>query len=181
MYKKSGSSFTVKYLKECLRIIQKFISGEKLTTSMGIHLGIVHGLPKILPRELRLYIRNNSEKEIRVILAIISVFRVLKCAPSLKLNTITDKFSGTSEYLNPMEVKLAMSEVVQNFKLAEPRFLMLRSAGPNRNPSAIGLPLDAYAFHRNPKLLETFRLLAVEINGYKILSALLEEISIVKD
>lgn len=167
-------------MKECLRITQKFISGEKLTTSMGIHLGITHGLPSILPKELRSFIRDNSEKEVRAILTIISIFRVLKCAPSLKLDTITEKFSGTSEYFNPLEVKAVM-KLFPEFSLQKPRFLMLRSAGPNKNPSSIGLPLDAYAFYRNPFLLGVYSRLAERLNGQFLLDALLKEISIVKD
>lgn len=178
-YKNNGSSYTVKYLKECLRIIQKFISGEKQTVSMGVHLGIRHGLPLILPAPLRSYIRKGSAVEIRAILTIISIFRVLKCAPMLKLSTITEKFSGVSEYFNPLEVKVVMG-LLPEFQLRKPRFLMLRSAGPNRNPSAIGLPLDAYAFYRNPNLLEVFTRLAERLNAHDLLASLLKEIDLVK-
>lgn len=145
LHEKSGSSFTVMYLKECLRLIQKFISGNREESSIGIKLGLTNGLPSILPSELRSFIRAGSEKEIRATLTIISIFRVLKCAPKLKLNTITDKFGGLYTMFNPMEVKVVLQNF-PSFELLSPKFLMLQSAGPNKRPSAIGLPLDAYAF-----------------------------------
>jgi len=180
LHEKSGSSFTVMYLKECLRLIQKFISGNREDCSIGIKLGITNGLPSILPHELRSYIRSHSEREIRAILSIISIFRVLKCAPKVKLNTITDKFSGLYTMFNPMEVKIVLQNF-PSFELLNPKFLMLQSAGPNKNPSAIGLPLDAYAFYRNPKLLETYLALAELIKGSHLSKMLTDEISIVKN
>jgi hypothetical protein len=168
------------YLKECLRLIQKFISGDRQKCSVGIKLGITHGLPSILPKELRSHIRNCDSVEVRAILGIISIFRVLRCAPKLKLSTITEKFSGIYTMFNPMEVKVVLSNFPK-FELIKPRFLMLQKAGPNKNPSAIGLPLDAYAFYRNPKMLSTYLALAELINGKELASMLSQEISFVKN
>jgi hypothetical protein len=81
---------------------------------------------------------------------------------------------------NPMEVKVVLSNFPK-FELIKPRFLMLQKAGPNKNPSAIGLPLDAYAFYRNPKMLSTYLALAELINGKELASMLSQEISFVKN
>lgn len=168
------------YLKECLRLIQKFISGNREELSIGIKLGITNGLPSILPNELRSFIRAGSNKEVRAILSIISIFRVLKCAPRVKLNTITDKFNGLYSMLNPMEVKVVLQNF-PSFELLKPRFLMLSKAGPNRNPSAIGLPLDAYAFWRNQLMLDTYVALAEILHGSHLSKMLLDEIQFVKN
>lgn len=167
------------YLKECLRLIQKFISGNREESSIGIKLGITNGLPSILPSELRSFIRAGSEKEIRATLTIISIFRVLKCAPKLKLNTITDKFGGLYTMFNPMEVKVVLQNF-PSFELLSPKFLMLQSAGPNKRPSAIGLPLDAYAFWRNQPMLEAYLALAELIKGSHLSDMLLQEIQFVR-
>lgn len=168
-------------MKESLRIIQKFISGEKVGSSIDVGMGLAYGLPRILPKELRSYIRSNSVREIRAILTIISIFRVLRCTPKVKINTITDPFSGLYQYLNPMEVKVCMKDLINKFSLHSPKFLMLQSAGPNKNPSALGLPLDAYAFMENQKMLDTYVSLAKRLKGNELSQLLLDEIKVIRD
>jgi hypothetical protein len=76
-----------------------------------------------------------------------------------------------------MEVSLVLKQL--NFKLRDPRLLMLFSAGPNHNPSALGLPIDAKAFSLNAPILDAFERLALAINGSEILSLLKREIDVV--
>jgi hypothetical protein len=99
------------YLKETLRIIQKFISGEKLTVADGIRMGLSHGLPKILPSSLRDSIRARETKEIRAILTIVSLFRVMQCEPKPKLETITSPFKGMSPDLPKHEVMTVLKDL----------------------------------------------------------------------
>lgn len=179
--KHSGLPHTVMYLKESLRIIQKFISGEKLTVTDGIRMGLSHGLPKILPSSLRDSIRARETKEIRAILTIVSLFRVLQCEPKPKLETITSPFKGMSPDLPRYEVMAVLKELKPLIKPFENTLHISMAAGPNKNPAALGLSLDAFALKDKPELLDSIKTLSSFSKGFNVYEALLSEISLVKD
>jgi hypothetical protein len=177
----SGPNCTVMYLKEALRIIQKFISGEKLQETDGIRMGLRSGLPSILPSQLRSFIRDRRADEVRAVLTIISLFRVIRASPKLKLNTITDPFKGMSPDLPKWEVRNVLNEL-------KPRLLRLpnkpyfsMAAGPNQNPACFGLSLDAYALKDRPDLLDSIKVLSTSFGGFNVYESLLQEISIVRN
>jgi hypothetical protein len=99
LHKFSGSLYTVKYLKEATRLVQKYVSGEIVVSSMDAGLGISGGIPKIVPGDLRLLIRSRDQQTIRAVLSILGLFRILRCTSKLKLETITDPFKGKSSEL----------------------------------------------------------------------------------
>jgi hypothetical protein len=178
LYRQNGPNYTATYLKEVVRLIQKYVSGNKEQVSMGVTVGIVRGLPKIIPRDLRLLIRSLDSVAIRATLSLVSIYRIMKCSPKLKIQTITSSFDGLYKELPIIEIAVVVRKF--KFKLHEPRFLMLFSAGPNHNPSALGLPLDAMAYIQNPSTLEAFERLANRINGAFLLSQLKEEMETVR-
>lgn len=102
----------------------------------------------------------------------------MKCIPKLKIQTITSPFGGLYKELPIIEIAVVIRKF--KFKLQDPRFLMLFSAGPNHNPSALGLPLDAKAYILNPQIFEAFERLANRINGAFLLSQLKEEMDAVR-
>lgn len=179
--KHSGLPHTVMYLKESLRIIQKFISGEKLTVTDGIRMGLSHGLPKILPSSLRDSIRARETKEIRAILTIVSLFRVLQCEPKPKLETITSPFKGMAPDLPKFEVMAVLRDLKPLIRPFENTLHISMAAGPNKNPAALGLSLDAFALKDEPELLEAIRTLSSFSKGFNVYESLLSEISLVKN
>nr|UJQ92628.1 MAG: putative RNA-dependent RNA polymerase [Mitoviridae sp.] len=181
LIKLSGLPFTVMYLKEALRIIQKFISGEKLKETDGIRMGLSHGLPRILPASLRDSIRASETREIRAILTIVSLFRVMQCEPKLKLETITSPFKGMSPDLPKFEVMNVLKELKPLAKSFENTLHISMAAGPNKNPAALGLSLDAFALKDKPELLESIKTLSSFSSGFNVYEALLNEINLVKD
>lgn len=161
----SGPLHTVMYLKEALRIIQKFISGEKQTESDGIRMGLASGLPSILPSSLRASIRGRETNEIRAILTIVSLFRVLRYEPKLKLSTITDPFKGLCPTLPRFELKNVLEELKPQVTFLENIPHISFAAGPNKSPAGLGLSLDAYALKDHPHLLEAIRTLSNSFGG----------------
>lgn len=178
LYRQNGPNYTATYLKEVVRLIQKYVSGNKEHISLGVTVGIVRGLPKIIPRDLRLLIRSLDSVAIRATLSLVSIYRIMKCTPKLKIQTITSSFDGLYKELPIIEIAVVVRKF--KFKLNEPRFLMLFSAGPNHNPSALGLPLDAKAYILNPQIFEAYERLANRINGTFLLSQLKEEMDAVR-
>jgi hypothetical protein len=93
--KNSGKSFTTIYLKEAFRITVKYISGEKETNTLDeLRMGLSFGLPKILPSDLRNFIRSRDRAETKGVLTILSIYRIIKSRPKLNLETITAPYTG---------------------------------------------------------------------------------------
>lgn len=105
LVKKGGPTHTVKYLKECTRIVQKFIAGQPCNTSEGVPVNIVKGLPRMIPGPLRVLIRAGDTDTIRAVLSVLTLYKILRCRPTLKINSITDPFNGFSRTINPMKLR----------------------------------------------------------------------------
>jgi hypothetical protein len=105
--KASGTKFTVLYLKKSTMLVYHYLSGNPTTSGSEIRVATRKGLPLIIPDLLRDYITNKDPKVIKVVLGILSIYRVMSFKGTLKLETITGPFSGVSTTLNPVEVSLA--------------------------------------------------------------------------
>jgi len=175
LLKKSGPTFVVKYLKEATRITQKFIAGQPQSVSLGISVSIVNGLPKLVPGKLRSLIRSNDPLTIRAVLTVLTLYKILKCRPTLKINSITDPFSGFSRVLNPILVKEALSRFPKG-NLGVSHTIVSVNAGPNHSKAYLSLPADAYALYKKPRILFSLRVLAEHFSGKEIYTCLREEI-----
>lgn len=105
LLRSSGPTFLVQYLKESTRVVQKFVAGQPVVASEGVAVSLINGLPRLIPGPLRRLIRSDDPVTIRAVLTLLSLYKILKCRPKLKLNTITDPFSGFSKLLNPLVLK----------------------------------------------------------------------------
>jgi hypothetical protein len=181
LIKLSGTPHTVMYLKESLRVIQKFISGERLDRSDGIRMGLTSGLPRILPSILRSYIRESKTNEIRAILSIVSLFRVMRYKPQLKLSTITSPFKGMSPTLPRYELKTVLDDLKPLMTIYKNVSHVSYAAGPNISPASFGFSLDAFALKDHPHLLESIRILSEFFKGFNVYDSLLKEINLVQN
>lgn len=182
-------TFTTQYLKECLRLIQKHVANEPTTSSSEPRVATRRGLPLIIPGELRLLLekKDRDPRLVKLVLTIVSAFRVMPAQPKLKLETITSPFTGV--YKTTPEIVSVMRMVKINFLTKENYFNMdnsphmrgrellnLTTAGPNHKCQLLGYPLDALAFTRNPSLLKAFCTLSVFSQHQDIMNKLFEEI-----
>jgi hypothetical protein len=115
-------------------------------------LGLVAGLPTIVPGNLRLLIKRGDLETIRGCLAFLAVFRVLKVPSVLKLETITAPFTGISSSIPNLELAQVFKMLGHSqFKMKDSlKFLRLNTAGPNGNPSVLSLHLDVEAWRVSP-------------------------------
>lgn len=116
---------------------------------------------------------------IRVVLTLLSSFRIMPAEPKLKLETITAPFSGN--YKTSPEINLAceklerfvpkinlknyrdynlLSQVGKNHIPTRSRIIPLTSSGPNSLSQVFGFRLDALALSRNPTILEAFKVVS---------------------
>jgi hypothetical protein len=172
----SGPTFTVKYLKEATRIVQKFVSGQVQEVSLGVSVSLVNGLPKLVPGPLRMQIREGNLLTIRAVLTVLSLYKLLDCRPNLKLNSITDPFSGVSKVLHPMLVKRAL-EMFPKGNIEYSHTIVSANAGPNHRKAFLSLPADAIALASNQRILFSLGVLAKIFGGDTIYKTLKGEIN----
>lgn len=177
--KKSGPTFTVQYLKESVRIIQKFIAGQPCEKSLGVSVTLINGLPKLVPGQLRGLIREGDQLTVRAVLTVLSLYKILKCRPNLKINSITDPFTGISKTLYPGLVVKAMSNFPSG-RLKPSHTIVSVSAGPNHRKAYLSLPADAYALAGKPRILLALLDLACGFGATSIYATLKREITFVK-
>lgn len=126
----------------------------------------MRGLPKIIPGSLRLLIESGDGKVLRIVLTLISIFRVFKYPSEPKLSTITNPFTGMKDQLDWYEVrsirKLFDKFVPSRVPTGRSTPIPLRTAGPNFKISILGAPMDAWAFvyASPPELLSSLKTIA---------------------
>nr|UPW42155.1 MAG: putative RNA dependent RNA polymerase [Guangdong mito-like virus 3] len=176
LYKSNGSLFTVMYLKESHRLIMKALAGQPQKCETPMRVATRRGLPLIIPGRLRLLIEDKVANPgvIRLVLSIITVYRVIRAKPVLKLSTITSPFTGIYSKVLMQELTSLHESRFSGFIPGIPegfwiwklrgfrfrqggRLLPLLSAGPNVKVSLVGAILDAIAFSEEPNLLEAFK------------------------
>jgi len=171
LVKRSGWNFTFLYLKESQRLLIRAMSGSpepKYQKNGIIVQRDSHGLPSIIPLDLRLLVLNfkDNQKKVRSLLTLLSVYRVFPTKPRPTLDTITDPFNGIAKTLPSLEC--AVKEIFGKsvLKLTKPILLKMETAGPNAGKTAWSSSLDALAFISHP--VEFFHLTRYAINtgGY---------------
>jgi len=111
MTQRHGSVFTVKYLKASHLAIQKFIAGTPLDSLRELEGDLPlprlsSGLPRFIPIYDRRSIKQGNPFIIRFWLTLFSIYRIIRIPGILKLNTITDPFSGNIDDLNNLNQSL---------------------------------------------------------------------------
>lgn len=131
--KRSGSNFTFLYLKECMRLIIKRLSGSpEVYFISGIYISRDrYGLPKILPFNFRKLILKGDSTVIKYFLSLINVYRVWPSVQRIKLGSITGPFAGVSKEIPRLLLYRAVDELVdKKLNLRDMKLLKLETAGP---------------------------------------------------
>lgn len=164
-----GPEATVKWLKACLVAIQKELGQDRVQTTvpLGTILAfskMTGGLPRIIPASNRRRIRQGDPKEIRFWTGLFNIYRVLKIPGTLKLETITNPFTGDidalemymklSNTLNPFNLLNGYKSII-SASLSPTKFYLSRAASPSNKVSANGILTDLYLLDKcQPNLLQ---------------------------
>lgn len=114
-----GSVYVVQYLKLSQLAIQKCIAGEKLLSMRQLEPTLSFprlsnsGLPGIIPLRDRRAIMNKTVPVIRFWLTLFSLYRIVRVPGKLKLQTITDPYSGSD---------IALGRVAENLRALARKF-----------------------------------------------------------
>lgn len=163
----NGTAFAVRYLKRSHMLFASAVAGNPLPShELGVEwVATVRGFPRIIPGSLRLLVEAGDLRIARVILTIITYYRIIKIPGILKLSTITDPFKGISTTLPIYELKGVMDYISRHFSrgrcpVGRTHLIPSVSASPNYKRSVLGAPLDALALSQAPEVLKAFRLLS---------------------
>jgi hypothetical protein len=120
--------------------LQAFVSGHPIFSTNEFIVGLVGGLPSILPGKIRTRIREGDTRTIRGVLSLLQVYRVLKVPGKLKLGTITDPFKGLEPTLPKYEIIRGIGELrLKGLRLHSVSLKYLNTAGPNHRTSMLGI------------------------------------------
>jgi hypothetical protein len=142
----NGTIFLVQYLKESHRLTMKCLASQPEKCTTFPRVGTRRGLPLIIPGPLRLKIERRDVPVVQLVLSILTVYRVLRIPPVLKLNTITDVFSGNSRTLPEFEIRQVLREWSAHQKwriFDDAKIIPSVTSGPQGCTAVLLTPLDA--------------------------------------
>jgi hypothetical protein len=101
----NGNTFAVMYLKEAVRLTMKRIAGHPEKCITFPRVATRRGLPLIIPGKIRLLIEADDLGVTKIVLSLLSIYRVMKARAVLNLNTIVSPFKGVTSYFQEDELK----------------------------------------------------------------------------
>lgn len=105
MSARHGPNYVVQYLKASQLALSRSIAGSKAVSLTEIAPGYCFprltraGLPKVIPQRDRVAIARSVSSTIRFWMTLFSVYRIVATTFTLKLETITKPFTGSSYHL----------------------------------------------------------------------------------
>lgn len=147
LYLRNGATFTIAYLKECVRVVQHYVAGVPLRVCEGsVMVGLSGGLPTILPTRLRGWVRSGHTICTVCALSILGVYRGLVTPGVLKIESIVGPYTGKVEDWQDFSSFLPkfFAMLPQRISLGRPSFATLStSVGPNGGRASISALKDA--------------------------------------
>lgn len=91
LHKRSGSTFTGKYLKTCQILVMKYLAGEKVPNPRMYKIAIAMrgGLPSMIPKAHRKMIRQGDRRVCSFWLSLLGFYRIIDYKGRINLKTIT--------------------------------------------------------------------------------------------
>ncbi|UBZ25882.1 RNA-dependent RNA polymerase [Fusarium mangiferae mitovirus 3] len=154
--KNHGSTFTIKWLKACTVALQKWLGDDKVISLREIEPNlplprVINGCPSIINRRDRELMRRGNISIIRFWHSLFSIYRVLSIPGKLKLETITDPFSGSVKFLEDAKALSLntkwpkhLSRLASEQNLAPTTFHFSGKASPSNVNSSQGILTDIY-------------------------------------
>lgn len=145
--RRHGSTYVVKYLKACSLALSKAIAGQPFSSLREIEPDLPlprltrSGLPRIIGTRDRKAILSGSTKVIRMYLSLFNLYRVISIEVKPKLNTITDGYTGSPNYLYAVgswftcNSKSVIGPFLGKWEIASHRYLPRETASPTNKKS----------------------------------------------
>jgi hypothetical protein len=152
---KSGRKFTHLYLKECVRLLIRYVAGQgepKFIKGILVSRDC-RGIPHIISSKIRNLPDLKAQRVLVVtLLTLLCIYRLIDYKVKPDLGTIEKSFAGK---IKTFPVNLALRDLLgtnTTLKLTKPRLIKLETAGPNAVKSAWSSSIDSLAFIHEPIL-----------------------------
>lgn len=175
--KRHGELFVITYLKTSVLAIERRVAGVRSSPrELAPQFPLpryLNGLPAIIPLESRKLILAGNVKEIRWWLTLFSIYRIIAVDSKVKLDTITDSFSGDTEAtkhlgdnLGRIALTLLPSLSRSLSTLSPKRILPIQKASPSNRSSWVGCLTDLWALRvHNPQIYQAMESYSKEIGS----------------
>jgi hypothetical protein len=177
LIKTNGFNFTFQYLKECVRLVTKYLAGTPdLTYRSGVRVRVNrHGLPVIIPSELRVLLGTVGTSVIvtRAVLTALNIFRTFPTKVKPDLSSVIEPFSGLSRTIH-MDRKVVRG-FLRGHKISFGyiRGFISESAGPIAKRATWGSGIDALALLLYPYSAFSVMRFLINRKAYLYLASLL--------
>lgn len=163
LWKHHGTNFTIQWLKCSAVALQKYLGNDRLKSLRSLKEDLPiprlrNGLPYYISIEDRRLIRMGHVRVIRFHLGLLNLYRVLEAPGVLKLQTITDSFSGSEKFLNDLIGLVADGRLyfdllpgfkrIQTMDLSPKGFVQSRSASPSNKMAVEGIITDVMLLNK---------------------------------
>lgn len=198
IWSKSGVTNCISYMSECARLILVYMSNERSrNTRVWVKVASYKDgtcLPKILASSVRVKFRilrgllqskyqltkegdSDSDKLylnllslLRIILSILFIARSMSQFHKLKLNSITDPFTGNERTLKSTGILRILKELkFTKINIRKPKLFLSTKSGVNSSSAFISISFDLMAFMINPSKYITYVKLCYQLQYYSLL------------
>lgn len=158
LFNNHGATFTIQWLKASHVALQKYLGNDRLRSLRTLNADLPlprlnNGVPRYITVADRVMIRKGDVRFIRFHLGLLNLYRVLEAPGVLKINTITDPFSGSQEFLDRLLERVKSGKFlffdqlpgfnnIIKLSLSPTKFVLSRSASPSNKMSAEGIITD---------------------------------------
>jgi hypothetical protein len=171
----NGFNFTFLYLKECLRLVVRFLAGSPETVyTNGVRVRVNrHGLPVIIPYGLRILLGTSTTEALvtRLVLTCLSIFRTFPTKVKPSLDSIIEPFNGL---VRTFACKGVVKRFAGHSKIGFGKIsgFISESAGPISKRATWGSGVDAIALLLFPQVAFSIVRVLVAQKAYLYLASL---------
>jgi len=179
VWKFSGVKFTITYLSECLRLVCVYIAEDGIKNKKTwVATYCKTGLPKILGIkgrkffiDLKTQLKGKPDPELlkfcRVLLTVLSWFRIMSPEHELKFNTVTDPLLEGSVPLSDKDIAKGLRSLgLFRLKTKSPRFIWSNKAGVNTRYSFLSIGLDMLGLIAFPNVWWSYLKFSISMRYY---------------
>nr|UPW42121.1 MAG: putative RNA dependent RNA polymerase [Yunnan mito-like virus 30] len=168
LQRRHGSVYVVKYLKACSLALSKALAGQPFSSLREIEPDLPlprltrSGIPVIIRTRDRRSLLSNNHKILRLYLSLFNLYRVISIESKLKLNTITDSYTGDYAYLYLFgswlrrNSKSIIGSYISKKSLISRNYLYRETSSPTNSKSWLGLVRDAVLIANDKVLYDAF-------------------------
>lgn len=167
MVNNNGYNYTFKFLKEIVRLVIHYCADSQ-TSPVGFWISLDKDrLPRFLPKALRRLITSKDFIGTRLVLTLLSIYRVFPTRVIPDLDSIIGAHTGDTRVLDPTVLTVVARLQKFHVDFGKPKGFISEQAGPNGRKATWFSLWDAFAFLHHPMHLWFFFLVSFRTKNFQ--------------